>query len=156
MTRFPYMLPEYFMVFLFLCLTVWILSKLKPIDQSGYVCWGEYAKCESGAERKFFKELARINLYAMCQLRVGERMRSDFYIPRYNLYVEIDGIHHQLPEQQERDRRKDKIIRESGANVVRIPADLVHKNPEEAVLMMLRASYLNEEQKDGEPVGQGG
>lgn len=157
MLNFLHILPNYAVVFLIVIGTIFILSRLKPINNNSfYVDMGELSKCQSKAEKIMFMQFVKINLYAMAQVKVKGRLTADFYIPKWNLFVEVDGkIWHDKPEQKERDERKDRIIREElGANIVRIDADLLYKNPEEALNYVLRASYLNDI-SESEPVGQG-
>lgn len=45
----------------------------------------------------------------------------DFYLPQYNLVLEVDGKHwHSSPEQKERDAAKDRSLQSAGFNVIRV------------------------------------
>jgi very-short-patch-repair endonuclease len=38
------------------------------------------------------------------------------------LVVEVDGVHHALPEQTEHDRKRDAYLTECGFRILRVPA----------------------------------
>lgn len=58
--------------------------------------------------------------------RVGE---ADLPVLALRLDLEIDGPHHDLPEQRGADRRRDRLIRRAGWNVERFPAAMVDLDP---------------------------
>ena len=60
-----------------------------------------------------------------------DRFSIDIAFPDVRLAVEVDGEYwHSLPKTVERDRRKNKLLEEKGWEIMRLPASLVHKNPE--------------------------
>lgn len=50
----------------------------------------------------------------------------DFYLPRYNLCIEVDGGYHTKPEQQAKDRRRDACLQKyKGLPTLRLTNDQV-------------------------------
>jgi very-short-patch-repair endonuclease len=43
----------------------------------------------------------------------------DFYIAKKKIAIEIDGLQHTLPENQEADRKRDEILKNLGITVLR-------------------------------------
>lgn len=105
---------------LFLVGTVWLLSRIKPIGNICNTDWNEYKKCDSQAERNLFRELAKWSIPIQCQKPIGKRQRLDFFLPSHGVVVELDSYFHDNPEQQARDRRKDKLVKEAGWKMVRV------------------------------------
>lgn len=54
----------------------------------------------------------------------------DFYCARIKLVIEIDGYHHGVNGQGDRDEARDNFLIERGFEVVRIPASDVLADPE--------------------------
>jgi very-short-patch-repair endonuclease/uncharacterized protein YoaH (UPF0181 family) len=50
---------------------------------------------------------------------------ADFYLPGPNLVVECDGHFHTLPEQQDKDRERDKLLVSMGVGVLRFDNDAI-------------------------------
>lgn len=72
------------------------------------------------------------------QKKFGERWRADFYLPKRNLIIEVDGEYwHSLPKAVERDKRKNNWFNENGYNIARIPESDVNENVYDAVLNVL-------------------
>ncbi len=57
---------------------------------------------------------------------VGEK---DIACEPLRLDIEVDGPHHRLPAQQERDRRRDRLVRAASWTVERFPVELVDLHP---------------------------
>ena len=46
---------------------------------------------------------------------------ADFYLPKYNVVIEVDGDYwHSLPDVKEKDTRKDIYLKSKGINVMHI------------------------------------
>jgi very-short-patch-repair endonuclease len=76
-------------------------------------------KGPSSIERLLQEELDRRNLPYESQYKIG-RWSIDIAFPSQWLAIEADGDYwHSLPENQERDRRKDKVLRAHGWQVLR-------------------------------------
>lgn len=52
---------------------------------------------------------------------------ADFYFPVKNLIIELDGTHHNHPDQIIHDERRDKHIKSLGVSIVRITASEYRK-----------------------------
>jgi len=57
---------------------------------------------------------------------VGE---ADLACVPLRLDIEVDGPHHRLPGQQERDRRRDSLVRQASWTVERFPTEMIERNP---------------------------
>ena len=51
---------------------------------------------------------------------IGKRQRLDFFLPSHGVVIELDSYFHDNTEQQARDRRKDKLVKEAGWKMVRM------------------------------------
>jgi hypothetical protein len=60
-------------------------------------------------------------------VRVGE---ADLALVPIMLDLEIDGPHHRLPTQQEKDRARDRAMRRAGWEVERFPTELIDVSPQ--------------------------
>lgn len=83
----------------------------------------------SPAETKFVKLLTNAGLYFIrekCHFKLGWRWSYyDFYIPLYNLYVEVDGSSHDNEAQKAIDREKEEFVKRKDRWVVRLTNDEV-------------------------------
>lgn len=61
---------------------------------------------------------------------------ADFYCPKLNLVIEVDGSSHMLANNQKRDERKDRYLKSIGLHVLRIEDSAV-KHYMTAVLQVL-------------------
>lgn len=62
----------------------------------------------------------------------------DFYCAEAKLAVEVDGAHHDLPEQMSHDLRRDGWLGERGIRVMRIAAtDILDEKALEGMLVMI-------------------
>lgn len=63
--------------------------------------------------------------------------------------VELDGPHHLLPSQRERDRRRDRALRQDGWSVHRFPVEEVDEDPEDVARRV--ATVLQERRRTSTP-----
>ncbi len=62
----------------------------------------------------------------------------DFYCAEARLAVEVDGAHHDLPEQMSHDRRRDSWLGAQGIRVIRIAAtDILDERALDGMLVMI-------------------
>nr|WP_295466770.1 DUF559 domain-containing protein [Mesorhizobium sp.] len=62
----------------------------------------------------------------------------DFYHAEGKLAVEVDGAHHDVPEQMNHDLRRDGWLAAHGVRVIRIAArDVLDEKALEGVLLMI-------------------
>lgn len=58
----------------------------------------------------------------------------DFYFPQWKLVLEVDGDYwHSLPEQQERDRRKDQWLQKNGYRIIRLTESEIREDARRSV-----------------------
>ena len=62
--------------------------------------------------------LKRLPIRAHRQYNIGNYI-VDFYIPKKQLVIEIDGIQHLTKENKEKDRTRDSFLEGQGLNVLR-------------------------------------
>ena len=61
----------------------------------------------------------------------------DFVCHELKLIVEVDGPHHDEPEQAEFDERRDEMLKQAGFAVLRLDEALVRREPGQAVLQII-------------------
>ncbi|MGC1779012.1 MAG: DUF559 domain-containing protein [Xanthobacteraceae bacterium] len=66
----------------------------------------------------------------------------DFYCPKANLGIEIDGISHDMAERGERDIDRDAWLRKHHVIVVRIPAAELMRNIDETADAIVRMATV--------------
>ena len=71
--------------------------------------------------------LKRLPVRAHRQYNIGNYI-VDFYIPKKQLVIEIDGIQHITREHQEKDQERDRFLENEGLRVLRIPNESIRKN----------------------------
>lgn len=64
----------------------------------------------------------------------------DFYCHAASLVVEVDGPHHQTPEQAAVDRLRDRALQRYGFTVLHLDGDHVSRDPAWARRMILEAT----------------
>lgn len=78
----------------------------------------------SPAETKFVELLTKSGLYFIrekCHFEIGSRWSYyDFYIPLFNLYVEVDGRSHDNEAQKMIDKEKEDFVKRKDRYVVRL------------------------------------
>ena len=71
--------------------------------------------------------LKRLPVQAHRQYNNGNYI-VDFYIPKKQLVIEIDGIQHLTKENQEKDRARDEFLKKEGLVVLRFSNESLRKN----------------------------
>ena len=71
--------------------------------------------------------LKRLPMKAHRQYNIGNYI-VDFYIPKKQLVIEIDGIQHLTEEHKEKDQERDKFLEGQGLRVLRFPNESIRKN----------------------------
>lgn len=79
----------------------------------------EYHDMDSKIEYIFYRELQSNKIDFKVQYKIGPH-KVDFLINDF-LVVEIDGPHHEVQEQIEHDKKRDKYMRKMGYKVLRVP-----------------------------------
>lgn len=79
---------------------------------------------ESKAESHFELLLKKAGFYFIrekANLKIGTNWSYfDFYIPKYRLYIEIDGKEHQLKENKIKDKEKKEFVKRKNRFLIRI------------------------------------
>lgn len=94
---------------------------------------------ESGIEKLVRVELTKrkISFEQEYPLRIGRRRWCyylDFYLPQWNLVIEVDGSYwHRTAAEKRRDARKDKRLAKLGLTVKRITEVEVNQDVSKAV-----------------------
>ena len=71
--------------------------------------------------------LKRLPIQAHRQYNIGNYI-VDFYIPKKQLVIEIDGIQHSTREHKEKDQERDKFLEKEGLRVLRFSNESIRKN----------------------------
>ena len=71
--------------------------------------------------------LKRLPMRAHRQYNIGNYI-VDFYIPKKQLVIEIDGIQHLTKEHKENDQTRDKFLEGQGLKVLRFSNESIRKN----------------------------
>ena len=71
--------------------------------------------------------LKRLPIKVHRQYNIGNYI-VDFYIPRRQLVIEIDGIQHLTEEHAAKDQERDNFLEEQGLRVLRFPNESIRKN----------------------------
>ncbi len=77
----------------------------------------------------------------------------DFYCPELKLALEVDGSIHDSPEQQGKDRERERIIKSVGLSFLRLTNDQVLHHSEKAVRLI--KTKVTESVKPGSPFTRG-
>ena len=80
--------------------------------------------------------LKRLPMKAHRQYNIGNYI-VDFYIPKKQLVIEIDGIQHLTEEHKEEDQTRDKFLEGQGLRVLRFPNESIRKNFAEVCQVIL-------------------
>ena len=65
------------------------------------------------------------------------RYVADFCCPAMKFVVEVDGGHHNEPEQREQDKERDAFLLDQGFTVLRVWANEVQKNTDGVIQKIL-------------------
>ena len=71
--------------------------------------------------------LKRLPVRAHRQYNIGNYI-VDFYIPKKQLVIEIDGIQHLTKENKEKDLERDRFLEGEGLKVLRISNESIRSN----------------------------
>lgn len=81
-------------------------------------------------ENFFIDECKRLGISYKRQFPIEKYGHQyDFYVPKYNLFVEMDGEYfHKLPKQMEKDKKQMERSKKLGYNIVRITDKQIKQN----------------------------
>ena len=71
--------------------------------------------------------LKRLPMKAHRQYNIGNYI-VDFYIPKKQLVIEIDGIQHSAKDNKEKDQTRDTFLEGQGLRVLRFPNESIRRN----------------------------
>ena len=71
--------------------------------------------------------LKRLPMKAHRQYNIGNYI-VDFYIPKKQLVIEIDGTQHLTEEHKKKDQTRDTFLEGQGLRVLRFPNESIRKN----------------------------
>ena len=92
--------------------------------------------------------LKRLPIKTHRQYNIGNYI-VDFYIPKKQLVIEIDGVQHLTQEHKEKDRARDKYLEEQGLTVLRFPNRSIRENFADVCQIILNHIKVNfEDLKD--------
>lgn len=84
---------------------------------------------------KVFEELRKRGFNPRLEycLPIDSKYRIDIALSKHMIAIEIDGPHHNIPEQREKDSYKEKLMREYGWYVLRFSSTEAYNNPKGVV-----------------------
>ena len=92
--------------------------------------------------------LKRLPIKTHRQYNIGNYI-VDFYIPKKQLVIEIDGVQHLIQEHKEKDQARDKYLEEQGLTVLRFPNRSIRENFADVCQIILNHIKVNfEDLKD--------
>lgn len=97
--------------------------QLTPIQRAGRRYSKELAHRATPAERRFKIKLLAFNFGFSFQKPISDKRVlyiTDFFVPVFNLDIELDGGYHNTPRQIEKDKRRDAWFIQHGYNVWRL------------------------------------
>ena len=86
--------------------------------------------------------LKRLPMKAHRQYNIGNYI-VDFYIPKKQLVIEIDGIQHLTAEHKEKDQTRDNFLKEEGLRVLRFPNESIRENFTDVCQVILNHIEVN-------------
>lgn len=86
--------------------------------------------------------LKRLPIKTHRQYNIGNYI-VDFYIPKKQLVIEIDGVQHLTQEHKEKDRSRDKYLQEQGLTVLRFPNRSIRENFADVCQIILNHIKVN-------------
>ena len=70
----------------------------------------------------------------------GNFLFADYYLPKHNLVIEVDGGYHNTAKQQRRDKNRDDYLKTRGIKVLHITNDVAFKLSCEGLMQMITKS----------------
>ncbi len=96
-------------------------------------------------ERRLWNELRdfrrHYGVHVRRQAPIG-RYVVDFVIQERKLIIEVDGEHHQIPEQRERDVARDAWLRAQGYEIMRLHSGEVWNELQACIETILRKARI--------------
>ncbi len=93
---------------------------------------------ETPEERKLHEILRRLGLAFEAHYPVLDRFVVDVYLEQFNLILEADGYWHTTERVKIHDEARDRAIRESGFQIVRIPNEEIGKRAVQQIIRKVR------------------
>ncbi len=95
---------------------------------------------ESESERRAYEILRSTGLTVKKQYRINY-YRLDFYLPEYDVCIEIDGKCHL--GRSEQDSKRDRILMTYKIKTLRIPAEQLYKKNYEKMILKKLKTFLH-------------
>ena len=95
----------------------------------------ELRKYETEAEKILWAKLSKNQLMGLHFRRQNpiSRFIADFYCPKINLVIEVDGSIHDLPENEAYDLGRSEILNDFGITLIRFPNEQIINNIENTI-----------------------
>ena len=102
----------------------------------------------TASERRLWAELRKLELHFRRQVPIG-RYIADFASHNAKLVVEVDGLRHDLPDQQLHDVQRDAWLASAGYQVVRVRDTLAYEYPEQVARQIVTLPPRGGKGRDG-------
>lgn len=119
-----------------------LVRKLKRINRK-HIKQSNTRYSANNIEYQFYKYFKHINIDVGVQFPLGS-YKYDFFFPKFNLLLELDGSLHEI----NRDRVKDELAVKQGYKIIRIKLSksLLHKAYDEQIIFKKIESCINQYQ----------
>lgn len=119
-----------------------LVRKLKRINRK-HIKQSNTRYSANNIEYQFYKYFKHINIDVEVQFPLGS-YKYDFFFPKFNLLLELDGSLHEI----NRDRIKDELAVKQGYKIIRIKLSksLLHKAYDEQTIFKKIESCINQYQ----------
>ena len=102
---------------------------------------GHYKK-PTKAEHILYSILTKNRINFEQQKVISNRYIADFYLPEWNLYIEVDGKHHRMNKHQiKKDRTRYRYIMFGGYYLLRIRNEMLENNQDQ-IMRVIREAIL--------------
>lgn len=117
-----------------------LVRKLKRINRK-HIKQSNTRYSANNIEYQFYKYFKHIKVDAEVQFPLGS-YKYDFFFPKFNLLLELDGSLHEI----NRDRVKDELAVKQGYKIIRIKLskNLLHKAYDEQTIFKKIESCINQ------------
>ena len=115
------------------------LGKKMPSSRENIIKLRKKGNYETGIEKKIRSLLTQLNIIFEQEKYFPGVGLVDFHLPSYNVVVECDGEHwHSSKEAKENDKRRDKLLKQNGKKVLRLPEKEINGQIEKCKSKIIR------------------
>jgi very-short-patch-repair endonuclease len=115
------------------------LGKKMPSSRENIIKLRKKGKYETGIEKKIRFLLTDLSIIFEQEKQFPSVGLVDFYLSNYNVVIECDGEHwHNNQKAKENDKRRDRVLKQNGIRVLRLPEMEINKQIEKCRAKIIR------------------